>query len=234
VNTARHTKLAICVPTLGDWKADFGYSLAAMCVYISAALFEEGESREAVFFDKRTSNLPRSRQEALEDALMQDCTHALFIDTDQGFPMETAHRLLAWKKPVVACNIPLKTIPSFPTARHRGPTPFGVPVYSNSSANPMGLEKVWRVGSGVMMIDLSILKEKDAQGNPKIPKPWFELRYSDKHQQFVGEDWYFCKKVEDAGFDIYIDHDLSRHISHVGNFQYTHAHIPQMAQEQAA
>lgn len=225
-NTPNHVKLAICIPSLGDWKADFGYSLTQMCVYMSAALFEEGQSREVLFIDKRTSNLPRSRQECLEDASLQDCTHALFVDSDQTFPMDTAHRLLGWKKPIVACNIPLKTIPSFPTARARGPTAFGVPVYSNSSSNPMGLEKVWRVGSGVMLIDCSILKS--------IPKPWFELRYSDKHQQFVGEDWYFVGKAEAAGFDTFIDHDLSRHIGHVGNFQYTHAHIPQMQEEKAA
>ena len=219
-------KLAICIPSNGAWCADFGYCLAQLCVYCASALFEEGQSREVLFIDKRTSNLPRSRHECLEDALMQDCTHALFIDTDQTFPMDTAHRLLRWKKPVVACNIPLKVMPSFPTARARGASPFGTPIYSNSARNPMGLEKVWRVGAGIMMIDLSILE--------KIEKPWFEIRYSDKHSQFVGEDWYFVKRVEDAGFDVFIDHDLSRHVGHVGSFQYTHAHIPQVEEQAAA
>lgn len=212
-------KLALCIPNeVSFWMADFGYCLTQMCVYIAAVLFEEGQTREVILIDKRSSNLPRSRQECLEDALLQDCTHALFMDTDQVFPRDTAHRLLAWKKPIVACNIPLKTIPSFPTARAKSNTPFGTPVYSNSKSNPMGLEKIWRVGSGIMMIDLSIMKS--------IQKPWFELRYSDKHQQFVGEDWYFVGKAEAAGFETYIDHDLSRHVSHVGVFQYTHAHIP--------
>jgi hypothetical protein len=197
-----------------------------MCVNMAAALFEEVQTREVLFIDKRTSQLPRARQECLEDALMQDCTHALFIDTDQTFPMDTAHRLLAWKKHIVACNIPLKITPSFPTARARGPTQFGVPIFSNSTSNPMGLEKVWRVGAGIMLIDLSILA--------KVPKPWFELRYSDKAHQFVGEDWYFVGKCEDAGFDTYIDHDLSRHIGHVGTYQFTHANIPVIAEEEAA
>lgn len=212
-------KLAICIPSAGDWKADFGYCVAQMCVFISSKLFEEGEPREVLFVDKRTSSLPRSRQECLEDAVMQDCTHALFIDTDQTFPMDTAHRLIAWKKPVVACNIPLKLSPSFPTARARGATPFGEPIFSTGmKTNPEGLEKVWRVGTGVMLIDLSIMS--------KIEKPWFEIRYSDKQAQFVGEDWYFVKKVEDAGFDVYVDHELSRSVGHIGTFQYTHAHIP--------
>lgn len=226
MNTERHIKLAICIPSAGDWKADFGFCLTQMCVYMTAALFEEGQSREVLFIDKRSSNLPRSRQECLEDALLQNCTHALFLDTDQTFPMDTVHRLIRWGKAVVACNIALKTMPSFPTARARGPSPFGTPIYSNSRANPMALEKVWRVGAGIMLIDCSILKG--------MPKPWFEIRYSDKQQQFVGEDWFFCKCVENAGHDIYIDHDLSRHIGHIGAFQYTHAHIPSVELEQAA
>jgi hypothetical protein len=218
-------KLAICIPSNGDWKADFGYCLAQLCVYCASALFFEGETREVIFVDKRTSNLPRSRQECLEDALLQNCTHVLFIDTDQTFPMDTAHRLLRHKKPVVAANIPLKVMPSFPTARARSGSPFGVPIYSNGNQS-MGLEKVWRVGAGIMLIDLSILAQ--------IPKPWFEIRWSDKHSMHVGEDWYFVKKVEDAGFDVFIDHELSRHVGHVGLFQYTHAHIPYEAEEQAA
>jgi len=226
VSSERHVKLALGIPSLGDWSADFGYCVTQMCVYMASKLFEEKQTREVLFIDKRTSNLPRSRQEILEDALLQDCTHVLFLDSDQTFPMDTAHRLIRWEKPVVACNIALKTLPSYPTARQRGPTAFGIPVYSNSTANPMGLEKVWRVGAGIMLIDLAIVKT--------IPKPWFELRYSDKHQQFVGEDWYFCKKIEDAGHDIYIDHDLSRHIGHVGNFQFTHAHIPGIEAQKAA
>lgn len=221
------TKLALCIPSNGEWKADFGFCLAQLCVYCSSALFFEGEQREVLFIDKRTSNLPRSRQECLEDALMQDCTHALFIDTDQTFPMDTAHRLLRWGKPVVACNIPLKVLPSYPTARARGGShnPFGSPIYSNGNQK-MGLEKVWRVGSGIMMIDLAIMAN--------IPKPWFEIRYSEKHAQFVGEDWHFVKCVEDAGHDVFIDHELSRLVGHVGSFQYTHAHIPNMEEELAA
>ena len=226
MNTDKHLKIAIAIPSNGEWKSDFGYSLTRMCIFICQNLFEEGQSREVVFIDKRTSNLPRSRQECLEDAVLQECAYLLFLDTDQVFPMETLHRLLKWKKPIVACNIALKSLPSFPTARNRGPTAFGVPVYSNYKGAPMGIEKVWRIGSGVMLIDLSILQS--------IPKPWFELRYSDKHQQFVGEDWYFIGKAEAAGFDTYCDHELSRMIGHIGNFNYSHAHIPAVDVEEKA
>lgn len=225
MSDTNYVKLALCIPSNGSWVADFGYCLTQMCVYCASALFEENQKRDLIFIDKRTSNLPRSRQECLEDALLQECTHALFLDTDQTFPMDTAHRLLRWKKPLVACSIPLKIMPSYPTARARSVSPFGVPVYSNRN-DAMGLEKVWRIGAGIMLVDLSIL--------PGIDKPWFEIRYSDKHAQFVGEDWYFCDKLEKAGIDILIDHELSRQVGHVGSFQYTHGHIPQMVEAEAA
>lgn len=224
MNNTRNVKLALCIPSAGGWTADFGMSLTQMCVYIASALFEENQQRSVIVVDKRTSLVPRSRQESLEDALHQECTHALFLDTDQSFPQDTAHRLLAWRKPVVACNIALKMHPSFPTARARGPTAFGIPVDSHNPKT--GLEKIWRVGAGIMMIDLSIMKS--------IPKPWFEIHYSAKNEQFVGEDWFFCGRVEAAGYDIFIDHELSRQIGHTGQFNYTHANIPKLDQAVAA
>lgn len=209
-------KLALCIPSAGTWTADFGISFTQMCIYMSCNLFFANEERNVILIDKRTSLLPRSRQECIEDALNQDCTHALFVDTDQVFPQDTAHQLIRWRKKVVACNVALKTMPSFPTARARGASPYGVPITTNQSKR--GLERVWRVGSGIMLIDLSIMKA--------IPKPWFEVRYSKEEAQYVGEDWHFLSLVEAAGHDIYIDHDLSRQIGHVGQFNYTHINVP--------
>ena len=211
-------KLALCVPSAGTWKADFGMAFSSMCVYMSTNLFEPDQDRLVVVLDKRTSLLPRSRQECIEDALLQSCTHALFMDTDQSFPPDIAHKLMAWKKPVVACNIALKCLPSFPSARQRGSTAFGVPV--TSDANKRGLEKVWRVGTGIMLIDLSIMAG--------IAKPWFEVRYNQAEGQYIGEDWDFCDRVEKAGHSIYIDHDASRAVGHIGEFVFTHANIPQV------
>jgi hypothetical protein len=50
----------------------------------------------------------------------------------------------------------------------------------------------------------------------------------------MGEDWYFVKKLSEAGADIWIDHDLSRQIGHVGDFVYGHPHIPAIDMEKAA
>ena len=225
VDTKEPVKLALCIPSNGMWHADFGFCLASMCVQIACYPFENDQDRRVVVLEKRMSTLPRARQELLEDALLQGCTHAMFLDSDQAFPNDAAHRLMAHKKGLVACNIPLKTAPSFPTARARGPTVFGVPILSTPDKN--GLERVWRVGTGIMLIDLKLLAD--------LPKPWFELRWSDKASQFVGEDWFFLGQLEKAGRgEFWIDHDLSKQIGHVGNFMFTHANIPKIELEQAA
>lgn len=217
-------KLALCIPSTGSWKANFGMAITQMCVYIGSVPFEDYGERTAIVLDKRTSLLSRSRQECLEDALLQNCTHALFVDTDQSFPHDTVHQLLRWKKPVVAANIALKSIPSYPTARVRGATPFGVPVDSHWPKR--GIEQVWRVGAGLVLIEMAVVKD--------LPKPWFEVRYDAQTQQYIGEDWHFFGLLEKAGIPLYIDHDLSRQVGHIGDFTYTHANIPMIEDAQAA
>lgn len=214
-------RLAICLPHQGLWHSEFGMSLAQLCIYCTTTVFEEGRGRSVCVIERRTSIIAQSRQECLEDAIMQNCDYALFLDSDQLFPADTAHRLMKWKKPVVAANIALKVLPSFPTARAKNGTPFGMPI--DSHAPKSGLEKVWRVGSGIMLIDLACVRE--------LPKPWFETTYDPKNQQYLGEDWYFCKKMEAAGHDIFIDHELSRQIGHAGTFMYGHANIPNLDQQ---
>ena len=215
-------RMMICVPSTGDWKADFGISLVQMSVYISGKLFQDGQQREIIINDKRSSMISTSREECVEDALSRECTHLLFMDSDQGFPPDTAHRLMAAKKPVVAANIAVKQVPSFPNARGKGPTPFGVPITSETWKR--GLERVWRVGSGIMLIECEVLK--------RLGHGLFEQRWVPEVGRYMGEDWNFCKLCEEAGIEIFIDHDLSRFVTHVGNFPFGHQHIPAEEEEE--
>jgi len=133
------------------------------------------------------------------------------------FPASTLHRLLQWDKAVVACNCPVKTIPSNPTARF-APTvehPAGVPVYTLPDS--VGLQKVWRVGTGVMLIKLSVFE--------RIAQPWFPVEWNEVLDDYTGEDWAFCAALERAGIPIHIDAGLSREIGHVGDFRYEHIHV---------
>jgi hypothetical protein len=52
---------------------------------------------------------------------------------------------------------------------------------------------------------------------------WFQ--YSVKNHTTLGEDIYFCINAGRYGFDIFIDHDLSKQVRHVGIFEFGHEHV---------
>jgi hypothetical protein len=39
---------------------------------------------------------------------------------------------------------------------------------------------------------------------------------------YCGEDVYFCQKLVESGTDLWIDHELSRAVKHVGSYSYGH------------
>ena len=80
--------------------------------------------------------------------------------------------------------------------------PKGVPLYTYPDSRR--LAPVWRVGMGIMLIDLKIFRY--------IEKPWFGMRWEEEY--LVGEDWWFCERVERAGFRVYVDHGVSNEVRH--------------------
>ena len=110
----------------------------------------------------------------------------------------------------------IKQIPSCPTARY-APINGNMPVPVFTKPDSVELEQVWRVGTGVMLIDLAIIS--------RLQQPWFKVSWGDENDQY-GEDWWFCSKVEEAGIPIWVDHDLSWQVGHLGPFEYQHFHIP--------
>jgi hypothetical protein len=207
-------KLVIAVPSRDEWLAKFGMSLLFMVQQLNNQIPGFAE-QQAVVLNKRGSILAQMRQKIIEQALAMQATHVLFVDSDQTFPADLVHRLLQHNVPVVACNVATKTIPSSPTARAKGDTPAGVPVPTLETST--GLQKVWRIGTGVMLIDLRIFKR------PGMEAPWFSQRWDETIGEYVGEDWAFCEKLESAGVHIYIDHDVSKEIGHVGTMEYDHS-----------
>lgn len=206
--------LAVCTPSNGFWTAEFGMSLVNLSLWVGRRQVPGYKGQGLRLVHTRGSILPQLRRKQVEIALKGGASHILFIDSDQEFPPDTAHRLVNWRKPVVACNIAVKTVPSAPTARTKGEWVGGHPVYSNEQT---GLEQVWRVGCGVMMVEAEVFK--------KIAKPWFMCAWDEEMQDEIGEDWWFCSQCEKAGIPIYVDHGLSLDIGHVGLHTFTHGEV---------
>lgn len=187
------------------------YRRTAACL-IDMLSVNNGSADLAVHL-KADSILARGRHELLEQALQQRRTHVLFVDSDQTFPPDTLHRLLSWRKPVVACNVATKTFPSSPTARIFNPdNPKGEPLFT--TGEDQGLRRVWRIGTGIMLIELREISH--------LPRPFFLDTWKPEMQAFQGEDWYFCELLEKYDIKIYVDQGLSWEVGHVGDCEYRH------------
>lgn len=204
-------KLAILLPTGSMVHADFAQSLAVMIQFLCRERIPGYGSTQLAIMNKRTSLLPVSREGLIDDALKQGCSHGLFIDSDQVFPFFSVHQLAQHQVPIIGANIATKMLPSTPSARNS--VIERKPVYSHGKT---GIEKVQYIGFGLTLIDLKIFSN--------MPKPWFPIEWRESY--YVGEDLAFCDKARAAGNLIYVDHDLSLQVQHVGDYHYGHDDIP--------
>jgi hypothetical protein len=176
------------------------------------APFKGWRAQELQVQNLRGSILPRSRHKLALHALEGGFTHLFFIDSDMRFPVNILRRLLSWDTFIVACNCSTKEYPGSPTARifnpHSPESGFPYYIFPDSS----GLRKVWRIGTGVMLIKTDVFR--------RVPKPWFGTKWVESDEDFVGEDWFFCERAQEAGFDIMVDVAASKYIGHVGDFTY--------------
>jgi hypothetical protein len=169
-----------------------------------------GGTREVEMFSVSGSILPDIRHVCVAEAVKWDATHMLFLDDDMHFPRDTLHRMLKHNLPVVGVNYVRRTFPCIPTAYAKDRSG---PVYTHISSG--GLEEVSHAGTGCMLIDMRVFDTIDL--------PYFELRPEPGKIKPMGEDVFFCRKLEEAKIPVFIDHDLSKEIGHYGEMCYIHA-----------
>jgi hypothetical protein len=170
-------------------------------------------------FTIQGSILPRSREYSIREAVKQNCTHILFVDSDMTFPDLLLHRWLYLNKPVIAANCVLRKIPSNTTARvfkldENGKEAHYAVKTTKDKADRGVIEEVDAVGTGLMLIRLADIK--------KIPEPHFCMLWNEEIQDYKGEDWYFCDKLREYKVPIFVDHTVSWEVGHIGKFIHTH------------
>ena len=197
------------ISVIGPWHWKFGMSLLQMTLRLPTS------SRVGSFRIHQTvgSILPQMRYRAVREGLDWGMSHILFVDTDQEFPPWTLDALL---KPgldgPVGANIATKRLGGAHTARLRGdPEGAKEPLYTTPKSPP--IQRVARLGFGVILIPAWVFE--------KVGEPWFEVRWRPEIREYEGEDWYFCRKLEEAGIPLYVHRDLSLSVKHWGWLGYS-------------
>ncbi len=205
VKPEKPIRVVIATPCGDEVKAEFAFSLAAMVNYTHSQRIPGLEA--LAIMNWRTTVLPDSRNTLSQKALDDDYTHMLWIDSDMKFPHDMLSRLLEHRVAFVGINASMRRPPYRTTALVADKEPLV------TNRNSTGLEKVHRTGMGVVLHTVDILR--------KIRKPPFfsfgYVKYKNVHR---GEDYYFCEKVKKAGFQLYVDQDVSKEVGHVGEFVY--------------
>ena len=202
-------KVGICIPSRGDMDVGTGFDLAIMSAY--DARFREGG--ELAIYSVAGTLIFDQREKLVEHALDGNCDYILFIDSDMRFPKNTIDRLLKHDKPIVGVNATTRTVPVKPTAKQleidvEKKENYWYPVISKGKT---GIEQITAIGCGVMLVKAEVFKN--------TPKPWFWF-YQIPGGKTLGEDVHFCVAAADAGYETWVDHDLSQEIGHVGQYTY--------------
>jgi len=203
-------KIGICLPAFDQGSSWFAYDLAGMLAYTARA-FPDIELRR---FQCSGTWLPQVRHRLVTAALKADCEWLLFLDSDMRLPVQTLEHLLARCKSVIAANYTARQPPFCPTAVGLD----GQRVYTDYQTS--GLVEVLSAGMGVMLVHAALLRS--------IAPPWFMLTWSEKVQDYGGEDGYFCLKLREAGAKIWLDHDLSHDVTHMGVIELEQSHAVKM------
>lgn len=184
--------------------AGFAFDLARLCGASNADLF---------LLTSMGTLIVNQRRDLAEQGLQAGATHVLYIDSDMRFPKDALDRLLAHDKPIVAANYATRRFPIHSVAFANDETFETVTTEPDST----GLQSVAAVGMGMFLVKREVFE--------KLPAPWFMIGYQPKTGAYSGEDIYFCRKARQQGFEVLIDHDLSKEIKHTGTLDYMHDHI---------
>ena len=198
-------KLSIAIPTAGTVKMGFAYSLAGLIGYISAnAIPSRPEATLEVKMDVvESSVIHTNREKLVRRAIDTGMTHLMFLDDDMVFEPNILDVMLGRRQPVVCTNYLIKTdaCDSFVAV---GLNDKRVSTTERST----GLMPIAYSGFGVSLFEIEVFKN--------TPQPWFLPKFVPEDNGYTTEDNPFYERVRNVGYNVYLDQDASKLVSHLG------------------
>lgn len=161
-----------------------------------------GSGHQIMALYKQNSLLPRNREELLEESYESGADYVLMMDADQVFPAKAIDIMLSRneKDAIISANV--VTGNSLKDCRFNARSLDDKQVKTTKESE--GLEEVAKIGTGVVLIPRPVLEKTEA--------PRFEVHWIGQH--YLGEDYYFSKRMRSYGIKLYVDHCASKLIGH--------------------
>ena len=202
-------KLAILVPTHGQWAAEFGESLASAFAALATQGRQLGLTALAIH-TKAGSLLPKHRDDLVKEALAGGADWLMWMDCDMNFPPHLPLQLLSHGQPIVGINYSRKDGSGTSVAMNEndGRTMFA----AGWDGSETGLAQVDVAGFGGLLVKREVYE--------KLEQPWHPIGWNSETGDYVGEDLTFCRAARAAGYRVLIDCDLSHEGGHIGSYEY--------------
>lgn len=202
-------RIAICVPSFDDVKADFCFSLSQMTAHIGRyrrdiALLQHNE---------KNSVIEVARHRCVINALGYKADYICWIDSDMVFPQEALHRLVDTGKDIIGIQAIMRSPPHASNAYD----------FENKAIlYPDGIVECKYIGTGFLLVKTQVYE--------KIGAPYYKVTYSEGGI-WQGEDLNFCDRAHEAGYKIYCHGPLSKQLYHIGakRYGYEPPAVPQAA-----
>jgi hypothetical protein len=135
---------------------------------------------------------------------IRDAEWMIFMDSDMVFPNDAVERLISHSShvKVVGANYCSRIEPYKPTAMK-----FGGNIFTEEKST--GLEEAEGMGMGLVAIHRDVIET--------LEMPYFD--WITGKTTFLGEDVYFFNRVRQNGFKVYVDHDISKEVYHIGSMK---------------
>lgn len=194
----KERQVMIGIPSNDDVKANFAMAFGAMNYYNGLAKIP------VALCNQKGSILPANRNRIVAEAKKLNCTHVLQIDSDLDFPPYALDRLLRHKKEFVGATYARRSPP------HEN---LAIPLNKQPEIRASGLTAVDRLPTGMLLIDMRVFD--------KVTMPYFRFPTQEECSSYPegnigGEDYYLCDAVRQAGYDVWLDVELSFELTHWG------------------
>jgi len=146
--------------------------------------------------------VPLAREQLVRTFLKSDCTHLLMLDLDHAHPPDVVQRLTRWLghecKPKIVNGLHYQRKEPFRPAAFMWESVDTLKLLTITSWTP-GLVKVDATGAASLLVAREVFE--------KLGSPYFPFHYIDGPDgpRFIGEDIWFCRRAQLAGYDVWID-----------------------------
>jgi len=202
----KNPSVMILVPAMEMVNAEFAQHLAMA----AANMVANGIKINCAF--NIGSVITIARRNLTDIFLKSDFDYAWWVDSDMKFPIDAPIKLLKRGVPLVGANYRRRRFPNPGFTGMMGKAGNYTELVTDDSSPPM--QKVDVLPHGMVMVHRSVYE--------KIPQPHYLQDYVPEINLEIGEDIYFCNKAKEAGFDVWVDHDLSKEIAHIGIFHFNY------------